>query len=118
MDSSSRFTLYVDARLSLEAMVEIVATLTGGTVHMRDVGTEWADLCVADDGGDLHSRQREPDQFVYWDLYVDVEPKATTSPATLVHEIGALMRELRERGYRVVAVGDYSDELPGGGELM
>jgi hypothetical protein len=111
-------TLHIDARLASDDALALVVELTGGVLRSFGVDAPWARITVGDDGGDFDSRQREPDEFVHWQTYLEIMPPDDAVADAIVPEVSALMQALRARGIRVVAIADYSEQLPGGGELM
>jgi hypothetical protein len=111
-------TLHIDAPLANDAALALITELTGGTLRARGVDTAWARITVGDDGGDFESRQREPDDFVHWQSYIEIMPPDAATADAVVPRVADLMTALRGRGIRVVTIADYAEQLPGAGELM
>jgi hypothetical protein len=108
-----RCTLHLDAGLTDDALVDLVAELTSGTRGLRSVHTAWGTVHIGDDGGDFELRQRDPDDFLGRDLYVDVTPAPDAVRGDVLAQIAALSTALIARGLRVVAIGDDAEDIPG-----
>lgn len=110
-------SICVDTALPRDAMASLVAELTGGVIARRGVDCSWARITVDDDYGDIDVRQSDPDDFLGWPGLLEIMPHTSAQRGEVVRGVTSLMNALLERGLRVLAKADYSEELPGGGEV-
>jgi len=110
-------SIYVDTELPRDAMASMVAEMTGCVVVRRGVECSWARIAFDDNYGDFEVRQRDPDDFLGWPMLLEVMPPDEAKRGDVVPRVAALMTALLARGMRVLGQADYSEELPGGGEM-
>jgi hypothetical protein len=110
-------SIYADTNQSRDAMAELVAELTGGTVVNRGVNCAWARITFDDDYGDFEIRQKDPDDFLGWRTLLEIMPPDDAERSKVVQGVAALMKGLLSQGMRVLGEAEYVDELPGAGEV-
>jgi hypothetical protein len=110
-------SVYVDTRSPREATAALVAELTGGVASNGDVDCSWARIAVDDDYGLFEVRQKDPSDFLGWKTLLEVMPLDDAKREEVVRSVALLMDGLISRGMRVLGQAEYSDELPGAGEV-
>jgi hypothetical protein len=110
-------SICVDTPMPRDTMTALVAELTGGVIERRGVNCSWARITFDDDYGDFEVRQRDPDDFLGWRTLLEVMPPDHAERADVIRGVTSLMTSLLGRGMRVLGQADYSEELPGGGEV-
>jgi hypothetical protein len=110
-------SICVDSAATAAATAAIVAAITGGVVKGRGVDCSWAYIVVDDDYGDHDIRFEDPDDFLGWPTLLEVMPPDDAKRPDVLGGVTSLMNGLLRRGLRVLAKGDYAEELPGGGEV-
>lgn len=111
-------SICVDTDLARDATASVVAELTGGALVDGGVDCAWAHIAVDDDYGDFDVRQRDPDDFLGWPTLLEVMPPDHAQRDDVVCGVTSLMNALIDRGFRLLAKCDYSEHLPGGGEVV
>lgn len=110
-------SIHVDSALARNAMASLVAELTGGVVAHGDVDLPWGQIAVDDDYGTFELRVADTDDFLGWPTLLEVMPFDDARREDVVPAVLSLMNALIARGIRVLAKGEYAEELPGGGEI-
>lgn len=110
-------SIHVDSSLTRDAMASLIAELTGGVAAHGDVDLPWGQIAVDDDYGTFELRRADPDDFLGWPTLLEVMPSDSARREDVVPAVASLMNALIARGMRVLAKGDYAEELPGGGEV-
>jgi hypothetical protein len=110
-------SIHVDSSLAREAMASLVAELTGGVVAHSDVDLPWGQIAVDDDYGMFERRVADADDFLGWPTLLEVMPFDSARREDVVPAVVSLMKALIARGMRVLAKGEYAEDLPGGGEV-
>ncbi len=100
-----------------DSLVRTVAPLVDGQVTRRTVTGAVLDLDVEEnDDHDEDAAASDPDRFLHFPFYLDVEPTTPgADPAAVVAAVATLLRGLAEAGAECVTAADYEDQLPGGG---
>jgi hypothetical protein len=110
-------SIHVDSSLARDAMASLVAKLTGGVVAHGDVDLPWGQISVDDDYGTFELRVADADDFLGWPTLLEVMPFDSARREDVVPAVVSLMKALIARGMRVLAKGEYAEDLPGGGEV-
>lgn len=110
-------SICVDMSMPRDTMASLVAELTGGVIERRGVNCTWARITFDDDYGDFDIRQKDPDDFLGWPTLLEIMPPDSAGKEEIVRGVTLLMNALLGRGLRVLAKGNYDEELPGGGEV-
>jgi hypothetical protein len=110
-------SIHVDSSLPRDAMASLVAELTGGVVVRGGVDCTWGRIAVDDDYGMFEIRKADPDDFLGWPTLLEIMPSDSACREEVVPAVTSLMNALIARGRRVLAKGEYAEDLPGGGEV-
>jgi hypothetical protein len=117
MNDALFYSIHVDCSLARDAMASLVAELTGGVAARGDVDLPWGQIAVDDDYGMFERRVVDADDFLGWPTLLEVMPFAGARREDVVPAVASLMNALIARGMRVLAKGEYVEDLPGGGEV-
>jgi hypothetical protein len=110
-------SIHVDSSLARSTMASLIAELTGGVVAAGDVDLSWGQIAVDDDYGTFELRVADADDFLGWPTLLEVMPIDEARREQVVPAVVSLMTGLMARGMRVLAKGEYAEDLPGGGEI-
>lgn len=110
-------SIHVDSSVARDAMASLVAELTGGLVAHGDVDLPWGQIAVDDDYGTFELRAADADDFLGWPTLLEIMPFDSARREDVVPTVVSLMKALIARGMRVLAKGEYAEDLPGGGEV-
>ena len=110
-------SIHVDSSFARDAMASLIAELTGGVVAHGDVDLPWGQIAVDDDYGMLERRVADADDFLGWPTLLEVMPVDSARREDVVPAVASLMKALIAHGMRVLAKGEYAEDLPGGGEV-
>ncbi|TMQ15511.1 MAG: hypothetical protein E6J90_25245 [Deltaproteobacteria bacterium] len=110
-------SIHVDSSLARNAMASLIAELTGGVAAHGDVDLPWGQIAVDDDYGMFERRVADADDFLGWPTLLEVMPFDSARRGDVVPAVASLMKALIARGMRVLAKGEYAEDLPGGGEV-
>ena len=110
-------SICVDTSQPRSATASLVAELSGGAVVRGDVDCAWGHIAIDDDHGDFEIRAADSDDFLGWPTLLEVMPFDSARREDVVPAVAALMNALIARGMRVLAKGEYVEDLPGGGEV-
>ncbi|WP_214401701.1 hypothetical protein [Pseudonocardia lacus] len=100
-----------------DSLTRAVAPLVDGHVARRTVTGSVLDLDVEEnDDYDARAAASDPDRFLHFPFYLDVEPTTPgADPAEVVAAVTRLLRGLADAGAECVTAADYEDQLPGSG---
>ena len=99
-------SLPVDSALPRDAMVALVAELTGGALSRGGVDLPWGRIAIDANYGTLEVRAANPDDFLGWPTLLEIMPSDGARREDVMPAVASLMSSLITRGMRVVAQSD------------
>jgi hypothetical protein len=98
---------------TVEALLDAVSGMIGGTIYHRQVESGSLGVIVGDnDDADEGVDPDDPDAFLALPFLVEIYFSPPTPHAERVAAVSELVTTLRTRGSTVVAACDYEGELP------
>lgn len=108
--------IYVDAEISGDELLEKVAQLVGGNVDIDTVCTDNYEIDIKkNEDFNPERRHEEPDGFVYFRYYMDVDALPGQRRSAQIALVTKLLESLWSWGFQAVAACDYEEELPKAG---
>jgi len=108
--------IYVDADVSSDELLEKVAQLVGGTVDIDTVCTANYEIDIKkNEDFKPKCRHEEPDEFVYFRYYMDVDALPGQQRPAQIALVSKLLESLWSWRFQAVAACDYEKELPKAG---
>jgi hypothetical protein len=105
--------VFIDGAPTRERVIGVIAPHLDATRSGRTIVAKHLEIDVNDnDDFDERRSQREPDGFLYWRWFLDVEPVAGAARANYIRQLTHLILRLRWSQLRVVAACGFEDELP------
>ncbi len=105
--------IYVDADISRDELVGLVARIAGGSRHGRTIRTGLVDVPISVNDEFDEIRRKEPgDGFLYFRYYMDVEAFPDQPRAAQIALVSRLLQHFWAQGWPAGAACDYEDELP------
>lgn len=105
--------IFIDTDVSDEVVAKKVCSITSGEIDQWTVITDWSEIdIVENDDFDEMKRKEEPDGFLFYRYYIEMEPGANTLRQDYVMNISRLIESLWQEGWKIVAASDFEDELP------
>jgi len=105
--------LHVDIKLGYKDFIRLIRDICGGTEKGRNVYCDWGDFYISNnDSYSWIRKRRKEDGFLYYKFIIEVYPKMPESVFDdFVNTLRNFISVLKEKGAKVVPVGDYEDEL-------
>jgi hypothetical protein len=110
--------IFIDGAIARKDLIALLAASLSGVVSGHTVVMQHLELDVLDNDDfiDRHKR-RDPDDFIHFRYFLDVEPAAGAARNDYVARVGEVQRMLAGNGLRTVAACSFEDELPLGGRV-
>jgi hypothetical protein len=105
--------IYVESDLDKAELLQLLARLANGSVHLRTVAAPECEIDVVTNEDFSEARNAQgPDQFLFYPYYLDMEPTPTTTRAHFIGCVGELLEGLWRSGCKAVAACDFESDLP------
>ena len=105
--------VFVDAPLDAQELARLISLRVGEALPWNTVRTDNLELEVRNNDDFLPAQKRKHrDDFVYYRLYLDIDPVSGTARDKYVNEVADLLQWLWGQAFPAVAACDFEDELP------
>ncbi|MFZ6643254.1 hypothetical protein ACO0LL_26270 [Undibacterium sp. TC4M20W] len=102
--------VYVNGNINYISLVKLISVILGGGIEMRSVHGPYftADVFVNEHANVM----ADPDDFVEWPLYLEIEPDdENIDPQLYINSLASFISALRANELRVVAACHFEEEL-------
>ena len=105
--------IYLNIELEIDELyVYLINLLSGKTEPIRTIKTDWGELDLRRNSDfDYKQIEKDPDDFIFWQYYLDIEPKKDIEESRYIRQIAKLLNELNENSIKAVASCDFEDVL-------
>lgn len=102
--------VYVDGNVNHNSLIKVISVILDGKIERRSV---YGTYFVVDVFFNKYANiLAEPDNFVEWPLYLEIEPDdENIDPQVYVKSLASLLSALRANGLRVVHACNFEVEL-------
>ena len=105
--------LFVDIAAPKEALVQKIADCTNGRAERWSVKTEWGEVdVVTNEDFDECRKEQEPDGFLFYRFYLEMEPEEDVPSEVYIRSVGTLLADLWKWDAKAVAACDFEKWLP------
>ncbi len=105
--------IYLNIELEINALYLFLVNLVSGkTEPIRTIKTDWGELDLRKNS-DFDSKQieKDPDDFIVWQYYLDIEPRKDIDESQYIRKIAKLLNELNKNSIKAVASCDFEEIL-------
>lgn len=104
--------LYVDGSANLEELATLLLQIVDGKRVGRTISTSSFEIDLEKSEDFDPIRSNEVDGFLFWSMGAYLEPLSNSiSEKSYIVAVSTLIKEMRERGLRVVASCDFEDDI-------
>ena len=105
--------IFIDNDDPDEAIAKKVSLITSGDIDQWTVITDWSEIDIVqnDDFNEI-KRREDPDGFLFYRYYIEMEPEENVLRQDYIMKVGRLLECLWKEGWEAVAACDFEDELP------
>ncbi|QDU79636.1 hypothetical protein Pla110_13470 [Polystyrenella longa] len=105
--------IFVDVDLPKEGLVQKIADCTSGKNERWSVRTNWGEIDVVNNEDfDENRAIQEPDGFLFYRFYLEMEPEAAVPEEVYIKSVGTLLSDLWDLDAKAVAACDFEESLP------
>ena len=105
--------IYLSTELVFGELYQCICSMTLGRLEsVRTIKTDWGeiDLCKNSEFS-LERVKNTPEDFVFWQYYLDIEPKNGIDVSKYIEQIAKLLKNLNLNNMKVVASCDFEEHL-------
>ena len=104
--------IFIDADMEYEKLFTMIKDyIRGEKEAISYISTDWSNISVQKNKEyDMNKYLLNPNDFLYWKYYLDMEPK-NVDEKIYIREIAGLLSGLREQGICAIAACDFENEL-------
>ncbi len=105
--------VYLNSELEIEELYQhINCKVLGRLQPIRTTITDWCEMDLRKNSEFNPQRLIEdPEDFVFWQYYIDVEPKKQIDQYNYINQIAKLLRDLNSDNIKIVASCDFEEDL-------
>lgn len=105
--------IYLDSRLEIEELCQYINDKVSGRIELiRTIKTEWGEIDLRRNNDFNPQRlKNNPEDFVFWQYYLDIEPKGEIDKSEYIGHIAKLIDEFNSENIKVVASCDFEENL-------
>jgi hypothetical protein len=103
--------IYVLAELDRFQLADFIGNQLNFDVDGKFVHTSEFEIEIRENE-DFDPRRVQDEDFLFYPIYLEIEPKDNIGSSGYIHSIGKLLNILREKGFKAVAACDFEDLLP------
>ena len=103
--------IYVLSKLDRFQLAELIGTQLNAEVDGKFVSTNTLEVEFRENE-DFDPEQCKALIFLFYPIYLEVEPKMDVKPVDYIHDVGKVLTRLRENGCKATAACDFEDYLP------
>jgi hypothetical protein len=103
--------IYVLSELNRFQLAELLGTRLNAEVDGKFVSINTLEIEFRENE-DFDPEKCEALDFLFYPVYLEVEPKPDVKPMDYIHDIGTVLTCLRENGCKATAACDFEDYLP------
>src|SRR5690606_12348537 len=98
--------------LSKDALINLIAHVTGGLVHLRTVSSTRLEIDVVRNDEFDAVRKQNVNGFLFYPYYLDVEARSGVEREQYIDAVRELLQSLWRASADAVPACDFEDELP------
>jgi hypothetical protein len=103
--------IYVLTESNQFQLAEFIGSQLGLDVDGKFINASEFEIEIREND-DFDPRSFQDKDFLFYPIYLEIEPKDNIGSSGYIHGIGKLLNILREKGFRAVAACDFEDLLP------
>ena len=105
--------IFVDIDISKDELVQKITDCTSGRIERWLVRTDWGEIDVVNNEDfDENRRGQEPDGFLFYRFYLEMEPGEGVPSEVYIKSVGTLLGKLWAWNAKAVAACDFEESLP------
>ncbi len=105
--------MYLNSELEIEELYQYInCKVLGRLEPIRTIITDWGEMDLRKNNE--FNPQRlidDPENFVFWRYYIDIEPKKQIDQSDYIDQIAKLLKDLNSDNIKAVASCDFEKDL-------
>lgn len=105
--------VYLNSKSEIEELCQQINCVVLGRIEpIRTIITDWGEIDLRKNS-DFNPKmlENDPEDFIFWQYYLDIEPKKNVDQFSYIAQIAKLLEQLNLVNIKCVASCDFEEEL-------
>jgi len=105
--------VYLNSELEIEELYQHINCKVSGILEpIRTIKTDWGEIDLRRNSDFNPQRlENDSDDYVFWQYYLDIEPKKEVAQSNYIGQIAKLLEQLNSENIKAVASCDFEEDL-------